>query len=541
MNRKVGWLVGLLIGALSAVALVALFFMGNALASLPLVPFDIFDWIARVLPGNLITLGIDGIVRLIDTLNLGDTSRSAKLIEQLMAGGMIVAFGAAAGGVVSAVGRSAPQRAPLVGALLGLVGFLFSWVAAATIGFGANRLLSLLWLAVLWLGWGYLLGTALQQVAQPRDAAQGHDRRTVLKWAAGSVAAALLFGVVARRGNPSARSVADTTGDSATSAGDAVGAVTSGNGAATLWREATPPEALMARPEAVTGVRPELTPTDDFYRIDINTRPQEIDVESWQLEVSGLFDAGRPLTLAALKAYPAVTQPLTMSCISNRVGGDLIGTTLWTGLHLRDLLTDLGLQEEAQVLRIEGSDGFYEYVVRDDLMDERTLLVYEMNGAPLPVEHGAPLRIYIPNRYGMKQPKWITRIEALPEWEPGYWVTRGWSREARPQIVSVIDTVNVGDMVDGVVPVGGIAWAGDRGIQKVEVQVGNGPWEAATLRKPPLSPLTWVQWRYDWKTESGRYAIRVRATDGTGTVQAKEIQGVRPDGATGYHERQVRV
>ncbi|MGH2541588.1 MAG: molybdopterin-dependent oxidoreductase, partial [Ardenticatenaceae bacterium] len=205
------------------------------------------------------------------------------------------------------------------------------------------------------------------------------------------------------------------------------------------------------------------------------------------------------------------------------------------------LLADLGIRPEATHLYIESVDGFFETVVMADLVDGRSLFVYGMGGETLPVEHGFPLRIYIPHRYGMKQPKWITRIEAVTEWQPGYWVVRGWSQEAWPQTASAIDTVAVNSVVNGLVPIGGIAWAGTRGIQRVEVQVNDGPWQIASLRTPPLSPLTWVQWRYEWPATPGQHAIRVRATDGTGAVQTANEQPPRPDGATGYHTRTITI
>jgi hypothetical protein len=180
-------------------------------------------------------------------------------------------------------------------------------------------------------------------------------------------------------------------------------------------------------------------------------------------------------------------------------------------------------------------------VAMEDMMDPRTLLVYGMNGDTLPVAHGFPLRIYIPNRYGMKQPKWITQIEAIDKQGPGYWVDRSWSEEARPQIVSVIDAVDVDQPVDGKAPVGGIAWAGDRGIQKVEVQVDDAEWVEAQLRTPPLGPLTWVQWRYDWPMSPGSHRFQVRATDGTGTLQTEQVSDPHPNGATGYDMVTVNV
>jgi hypothetical protein len=143
----------------------------------------------------------------------------------------------------------------------------------------------------------------------------------------------------------------------------------------------------------------------------------------------------------------------------------------------------------------------------------------------------------------MKQPKWIRRIEAVPEWQPGYWVERGWSREALVKTTSVVDTVAMGMMVgqDKFQPVGGIAWAGARGISKVEVQVDDGDWAEAELRTPPVGPLAWVQWRYDWPYAAGSHTFRVRAYDGDGNLQVTEVHGARPDGATGIHSVDVMV
>jgi hypothetical protein len=205
------------------------------------------------------------------------------------------------------------------------------------------------------------------------------------------------------------------------------------------------------------------------------------------------------------------------------------------------VLQDLGLRPEAKELAVKAVDGFYESVQMRDMLDSRTLLVYGMNGETLPVEHGFPLRIYIPNRYGMKQPKWITSIEAIDHSGRGYWVDEGWSAEARPQILSVIDAVAKDHNVNGRVPIGGIAWAGDRGIKKVEVQVDGGTWAEAILQTPPLSPLTWVLWRYDWLAVPGRHVFRVRATDGTGALQTGEEHDTFPDGATGYNSTTVTI
>jgi hypothetical protein len=232
-----------------------------------------------------------------------------------------------------------------------------------------------------------------------------------------------------------------------------------------------------------------------------------------------------------------------MQCISNPIGGDLTSSARWTGVRFKDILADAGVQSNAAGALISSVDGFFEFVVMEDIMDDRTLLVYEMNGETLPVAHGFPLRIYIPNRYGMKQPKWIQSIELVEERVAGYWVERGWSPEARPNTVSVVDTVAIdpdkGE--NGTALCGGIAWSGARGISKVEVQVDDADWAEAELISPPLSSLNWVLWRYEWPYESGRHSLRARAYDGDGQLQETETQSPRPNGATGVHQISVNI
>jgi DMSO/TMAO reductase YedYZ molybdopterin-dependent catalytic subunit len=525
----------LLLGALTSLPLIALSYLGAQWASLPFFPFDLFDWLARVLPGRAITAGIDTIVRLVTLLGLGPIDQAAKRVEQAMGIVMVVVGGAVIGLIVALVIRRSRWSGRNVGAVAGLVGFAF--VAGVELALGTpvagDPVLALLWLAVLIVGWATLLGTwlaAAELSVRPEmsDTFRADRRALLLKLAGGSVGAALAaWGIgqlieTSRQAQQQARSVAQGT-------------------AASQLPAITPPATPSGRIAPAPGTRSEVTSNENFYRIDINTRPPVIDAQSWTLQVAGLFDHPRPLTLANLFAYPAVTQPITLSCISNPIGGSLISTSYWTGVRLRVVLEDLGLRPETKALFIQAVDGFYESVTMEDMMDPRTLLVYGMNGDVLPIEHGFPLRIYIPNRYGMKQPKWMTHMTATDQVKAGYWVERDWSAQARPHIVSIIDTVATDESQNGQVPVGGIAWAGDRGIQKVEVQVDGGEWAEATLRIPPLGPLTWVQWRYDWPAASGRHAFRVRATDGTGALQIEKQHSPFPDGATGYDSAAVAV
>jgi DMSO/TMAO reductase YedYZ molybdopterin-dependent catalytic subunit len=561
------------VGGLTSLAVIGLAYLGEQFAGLPFFPFDVFDWLARVLPGDLVTLGIDSIVGVIFALNLGGTSETAKTIEQIMAIGQIVGGGVVLGLVVAWLLRATTWTGWQAGTLVGMALLLLTLFIEFDLGIRGDPALAVVWLGLLILGWGALVGNLLDRraTAPAAEEADAGRRAALLKIAGGSAAVALgawglgrllasqtqstgagqpLANLTAATPEPNVTQLPPTAAPEPGATPTAQATASSGATAAAEAAQAASPAAAATPAATATmrdrvppapGTRSELTDNENFYRIDINTRPQVVDGDSWVLEVEGLFDNPRPLTLADLMAYPPVTQPITLSCISNPVAGDLIGTSNWTGARLRDVLKDLGLRSEAKELYIEAADGFYESVAMEDLMDPRTLLVYGMNGETLPVEHGFPLRIYIPNRYGMKQPKWITRIEAIDEEGAGYWVDRGWSAEARPQIVSVIDRAAVDQAVDGRVPVGGIAWAGDRGIQKVEVQVDGGEWVEAVLRTPPLSSLTWVQWRYDWPASAGRHRLRVRATDGTGALQIEEVADVRPDGATGYHQVAVDV
>jgi DMSO/TMAO reductase YedYZ molybdopterin-dependent catalytic subunit len=299
----------------------------------------------------------------------------------------------------------------------------------------------------------------------------------------------------------------------------------------------TPPagEEFADRIEPAPGIRREVTSNDDFYRIDINTRPPNVDAESWHLTLDGLVENAMSLTLDEIRARPAISQYITLTCISNQIGGDLISSSKWTGIRLKDLLEEAGLKPEAQEVAIESADGFYESVSRKDMMDPHTLLVYEMNDKPLPVEHGFPLRIYIPNRYGMKQPKWITRMLVIDEDGPGYWVDRGWSEEAFVHTRAVIDNVTVRQSGGETILSGGIAFSGARGISSVELQIDDGAWNEVELRVPPLSPLMWVQWRYQTAIEPGQHTARVRAYDGDGELQITEESPPHPNGATGIH------
>jgi DMSO/TMAO reductase YedYZ molybdopterin-dependent catalytic subunit len=296
----------------------------------------------------------------------------------------------------------------------------------------------------------------------------------------------------------------------------------------------------------VVGTRPEFTPLGKHYRIDIDTIPPAVSENTWRLEIGGLVEQPGKMTLDQIRSYPPMHQFITLECISNTIGGDLISTTRWTGASLQRILPDLKLRAGATHLKINSVDGFFEIVALEKIKnDERVMFCYAWDGVPLPKEHGFPLRIYVPDVYGMKQPKWIESIEAIDHWEPGYWVERNWSREARIRITSVIDTIAVQqETTDAheqtVVPIGGIAFAGARGISKVEVRMDNGAWREAELRTP-LSEKTWVLWRCDCPAQTGEHRFTVRCYDGNGMMQVVEPSPSYPDGATGLDSKSATL
>ncbi|MCH7588448.1 MAG: molybdopterin-dependent oxidoreductase [Chloroflexi bacterium] len=526
--------VGMVLGGLTSFAYMAVNYLGQVLFGLPFFPFDVFDWMGRTLPGGLVTAGIDSIVFVVNLIDVGQLDRSAKFAENLLAIILFATVGVLLGALLGIYLRRDEKQSMRAGLAIGLILALPILLIEASLSFSSLALAEILWTLLSIAAWGGVVAELIQRAGQmagrPTDLNQ--SRRSFLYLVGGSVTAFSLgtVGLTKLLGGedepfsalPSTNvDMRDTSGVAASPA----------------------KEVLEARIDAVLGTRPEVTTNEAFYTIDINSVPRQVDEETWRLEVGGLVLNPLSLSLQEIRDRPSISQFITLQCISNPIGGSLTGTSKWKGVRFADLMQEAGLLPQAQALFIESEDGFFETVSLEDLLDERTLLVYEMNDEPLPAAHGFPLRIYIPNRYGMKQPKWIARITAIDNEGRGYWVERGWSIEARPVTVSVIDVVDdSGDLVEGEpIGVGGIAYAGARGISKVEIQINDGPWEVAQLREPPLSPLTWVQWRYDWPYSPGRYTLNVRAYDASGILQQTMKRGVRPDGATGVHSLKVNI
>jgi DMSO/TMAO reductase YedYZ molybdopterin-dependent catalytic subunit len=282
----------------------------------------------------------------------------------------------------------------------------------------------------------------------------------------------------------------------------------------------------------------------DFYRIDTALQIPQIDPTQWELTITGMVANPITITFAELLKLPLEESYTTLMCVSNEVGGNLIGNARWLGYPIRHLLARAQPKAGADMVFSRSSDGFTASTPLSVLQDERNaILAVGMNGEPLPAEHGYPVRMVVPGLYGyVSATKWVVELEVTKfSAHSAYWTQRGWSARGPVKVESEINVPQQGTTVKaGTVAVAGIAWHQHTGIQKVEVQVDNQAWAEADLA-PAISIDTWVQWKYAWSARSGQHTLRVRATSADGQVQTSDIADTVPDGATGYHEVQVQV
>ena len=531
---------GALGGGLLTAPMIGLMYLLDKMTGLPFVPFMLFDWITRVLPGGLVTFGIDSMIDVMNMLGMSVAS-SAKTAEQIVAILFFLLIGIVLGAVYFAVMRKlgvAPR--PVVGVILGIAfGVPMIAVSLPMEQSGASPIFTIIGLGALFLVWGLAFIPVYRKLVYPGTDleieheirwAQSINRRQFLVRLGASAATVTV--VSAGLGTVLAQREQRLLEQATSGAGE------------TVPRRPLPNDGDPVAP--APGTRPEYTAVEDHYKVFIRSSPTEIDINTWSLPITGLVANPMVLSLDDIRnGYESRDQYVTLSCISGRIGTDLISTTWWTGVSLQKILADVQPRAEARYLIITSGDGFYETVSLDLIAsDERIMLCYEWDGKPLPFDHGFPLRIWLPDRYGMKQPKWITGIEIIAEYVPGYWVERDWDEVARVKATSVIDTVAVHDLevVDGqgYIPVGGIAFAGARGISRVEVRVDGGAWEEAKLRSP-LSETTWVIWRYEWPFQQGEHTFEVRCAEAGGTPQIEEKKGNRPDGASGIHRRKTKI
>ncbi len=363
--------------------------------------------------------------------------------------------------------------------------------------------------------------------ASPTIGTATADRRTVLLTAAGLGAVAAVSGATGRR-------LLSTRGD-----------VDASRAALRLPAPADAAPALPAGTDlGVPGVTPFLTPAKDFYRVDTALVLPRVNPDTWRLTVKGRVSRPFSLSFAELLAMPMVERVLTMTCVSNEVGGEYAGNARWLGVPLAAVLDRAGIDPAADQIVMRSADGWTCGTPTSVALDGRdSLLAVGMNGEPLPIAHGFPVRAVVPGLYGyVSGCKWLTSLELTTFADVDtYWIRRGWGERGPVKTMARIDTPgSFAGLKPGRRAVAGVAWAQHRGVGTVEVRVDGGPWSAARLASVPSSD-TWRQWIWEWDATPGRHTLEARATDATGAQQTETRTPPFPDGATGWHSRVVTV
>ena len=293
----------------------------------------------------------------------------------------------------------------------------------------------------------------------------------------------------------------------------------------------------------IEGISPYITSNKDFYRIDTALRVPTIEPADWSLTLDGLVENPYELSYDEILEMDLVKKDVTLTCVSNEIGGPLVGNAVWSGVPLSEIISKSEPLPEAQQVMCHSVDGFTAGFPIENIFDGRTaLLAVGMNGRPLPVIHGFPARLVVAGLYGyVSAVKWIKRIE-ICTWDgnDGYWIPRGWSKKAPIKISSRIDVPRERKINSGINAVAGVAWAPLSGVKTVEVSFDSGPWQECNLGVS-LSGESWSQWAYKWDAKPGKYEIKVRAIDNNGVIQSSNLASPAPNGAEGYDQISVRV
>jgi DMSO/TMAO reductase YedYZ molybdopterin-dependent catalytic subunit len=310
-------------------------------------------------------------------------------------------------------------------------------------------------------------------------------------------------------------------------------------GAPTVVAEPLPKGAALTLP----GLSPFYTPNSTFYRVDTALVAPDVSSSAWQLRIHGMVDKPLTINFDELMQRPMIDHDVTLTCVSESVGGGYIGNARWQGTLLADVLREAGLQSGAQQIVMRDVNGMTIGCAVDPVMDGReALLAVGMNGQPLPQVHGFPVRVVVPGLYGyVSACKWVVdmQVTTFAAFD-AYWVQRGWSQQASIKTESRIDVPKAGtDVNPGKTTIAGVAWAQHRGIEAVEVSI-DGTWYPTTLAVQDNID-TWRQWYYEWEATAGQHTIKVRATDKTGHTQTAKVHSTEPNGATGYHTIKVNV
>ena len=489
----------------AAVPLAALWAASGIVPQIPFPPYALGDRIVRLIPGAVATTAIDQL------------QHNAL---RLLAGGTVTVF-VIGGSLLPVLLRRGKQ--------------LYSYLAGALFGLAS------------------LVATLVDPVPQNRPAAFASA-----VFAAGAYAA-VLAGLETYRRRPRAVASSDTgpvtrrtflvAGASATGTSITAGALARIYGwnlapASVSLKGGARPDRVSSRARfpSVSGLSPEITSVADHYVVDIDISDPVVDAGSWKLSIDGLVEDPLALTFSGLQSeFRLVDQHSVLTCISNKVGGPLVGSSRWTGVRLREVLERAGLRDSAQEVIFRCADGYSVGIPLELANEPSALLALAQNGQPLARAHGFPCRVRVPALYGMMNPKWLESIEVTASRYEGYWQQQGWTDMGFVRTESRIDTPR---RASAGLPtwIAGVAWAGTRRVSKVEVSVDGGRSWAPALLHEPLSPLAWTQWAYRWTPPRvGRYPVRCRATDGRGVRQDQTRRPPHPSGASGYHEIEVEV
>lgn len=440
---------------------------------------------------------------------------------------VVVLAALAFGALLGLLARRSFVAAALGFAAFGMLGFLAAFGdPTANTSLVAAQVAVAVGAGVQTLSWSMARLAGMAAIAAPTTIGTDPVRRTFLLRSGALGFAALAAGIGGRALLERGRIAPDTGSTPVPPASQAVAALGPG----------------MDLAPTTPGLTSIVIPNDRFYRIDTALITPSVDLAEWRLRIHGLVDREVTLTWDELIALPMIEQYVTIACVSNEVGGNLVGNAKWAGVRLRDVLELAGVQSNATQLVGRSVDGWTAGMPTAWVMDEarEPMIALKMNDEPLPRAHGFPARLIIPGLYGyVSATKWLGELELTTlESFDGYWVPLGWAKEAPILTQSRIDTPR-GSVTPGRVAIAGIAWAPDRGVSKVEVAV-DGQWREAQL-STPISDTTWVQWLASWDATPGDHAISVRATDGEGVVQEELSSPPAPDGARGWHTIRVNV
>ena len=462
-------------------------------------------------------------------------SRGRAFVTGMVAALVLLGVAELVGGLLAQGGVRASPLAAIAGWAVGIAPAWARELAIAWFG-TADKLVLVLAIGAAALAVGGLVGLVVRELAAGRRARQPADeppaapisRRRFLLRAGG----AAVLGVLAAAGGAAMS-----------------GLLRAGNAAATALRLPTPARSAAPVPAAaelgIPGLAPVVTPNAEFYRVDTAWIVPTIAPEDWRLRIHGLVERELELDWAALTELDFEEFDVTLMCVSNPVGGPYIGNARWLGTRLRPLIERVAPAAEADMVLSTSSDGWTASTPLTALRDpdRAAILAVAMNGEPLAPEHGAPVRMVVPGLYGyVSATKWVVDLEVTRfDRAEAYWTGLGWAPRGPVKIESRIDVPHGGAVLAaGRQPIAGVAWYQHTGIDGVEVQVDDGPWEPAELAEA-IGIDTWVQWRRDWDAAPGEHRLRVRAIGADGTVQTGDRVGTIPDGATGWHEVDVRV